>query len=71
MTATLYKYLKKFKDGIEKTIQESLAMGHIKSISTPFASSIVLVKKKDVKWRMCIYYQSLNKKTIKNRYPIS
>jgi hypothetical protein len=45
-------------------------MGYIRSSSSPFASSIVLVKKKDGTMRMCIDYRSLNKKTIKNRYPI-
>ena len=31
---------------------------------------MVLVKKKDRTLRMCIGYRVLNKKTIKNRYPI-
>ena len=44
-------------------------MGHIWPSSSPFASSVVLVKK-DGTMRMCIDYRTLNKKTIKNRYPI-
>jgi hypothetical protein len=45
-------------------------MGHIKPSSSSFASSVVLVLKKDGTMRMCIDYQALNKKTINNRYPI-
>jgi hypothetical protein len=45
-------------------------MGHMKPSNNPFASSVVLVLKKDGTMRMCIDYRALNKKTIKNRYPI-
>jgi hypothetical protein len=47
-----------------------LKMGHIRPISIPFSSSMVLVKKKDGTLQMGIDYKALNKKTIKNRYPI-
>jgi hypothetical protein len=67
---TPYRHPKKFKDEIEKAIKELLAMGHIRPNRSPFASSIVLVLKKDGTLRMCIDYRALNKKTIKNRYPI-
>ena len=45
-------------------------MGHIRPSKSPFASSVVLVKKKDGTLRMCIDYRLLNNKTIKNTYPI-
>jgi hypothetical protein len=67
---TPYRHPKKFKDEIEKTIKELLEMGHIRPSSSPFASSVVLVKKKDGTMRMCINYRALNKQTIKNKYPI-
>jgi hypothetical protein len=62
---TPYRHPKKFKDEIEKAIKELLDMGHIRPSSSPFTSSVVLVKKKDGTMRMCIYYRALNKKTIK------
>ena len=67
---TPYRQPYHFKEEIEKTIKELLSMGHIRPSSSPFASSVVLVKKKDGTMRMCIDYRALNKKTIKNRYPI-
>jgi hypothetical protein len=45
-------------------------MAHIRPSTSPFASSMVSVKKKDGTMRMCIDYKALNKKTIKKRYPI-
>jgi hypothetical protein len=67
---TPYRHPKKYKDEIEKVIKEILDMGHIRPSSSPFASSVVLVKKKDGMMRMCIDFRALNKKTIKNRYSI-
>lgn len=70
MMITPYCHPKKHKDEIEKAIKELLEMGHIRPSKSPFASAVVLVKKKDGTMRMCIDYRALNKKTIKNRYPI-
>jgi hypothetical protein len=44
-------------------------MGHIRTNTSPFASSVILVLKKDDTLRMCIDYKALNKKMIKNMYP--
>ena len=61
-----YIHPKKYKDEIEKANKELLEMGHIRPSSIPFASSVVLVKKKDGTMHMCIEFRALNKKTIKN-----
>eukprot|EP00253_Pinus_taeda_P009694 PITA_09694 len=66
---TPYRHPKAYRDEIEGAIQELLALGHIRPSTSPFASSVVLVKK-DGTLRMCIDYRALTKKTLKNRYPI-
>ena len=67
---TPYCHPKRLKDEIEKTIQELFDQGHIRPSKSPFASSVVLVKKKDGTLQMCIDCWMLNKRTIKNWYPI-
>jgi hypothetical protein len=66
MIATPYRHLKRFKEEIEKAIKELLEMGHIRPSSSPFASLVILMKKKDGTMRMCTDYRAPNKKTIKN-----
>jgi hypothetical protein len=51
-------------------IQEILQKGHIRPSSSPCGSLIVLVRKKDGTWRLCIDYRALKKITVRNRYPI-
>jgi hypothetical protein len=47
-----------------------LQQGIIQPINSPFASPILLVKKKDGTWRFCVDYRHLNNITVKNKYPL-
>lgn len=65
-----YRYSPLHKDEIERQAKELLAAGLIIPSSSPYASPVLLVQKKDVSWRFCVDYTKLNDITIKNRFPM-
>ena len=60
----------KDKDIEGKQIDEWLHEENIRPSKSEFASPIVIVKKKDGSHRICVDYRTLNKKIIKDIYPM-
>lgn len=58
------------KNALEEIIKELLQKGIIRLSHSPYSSPAILVKKKDMTWRLCIDYRRLNALNIKNKYPI-
>lgn len=65
-----YRYTPQQKDEIERQVQELLKNGVIQQSHSPFASPVLLVKKKDGEWRLCVDYRKLNAYTVKDKFPI-
>jgi hypothetical protein len=64
------RYSPLHKDEIEKQVKSLLQSGLITHSTSPFASLVLLVQKKDGSWRFCVDYRRLNSITIKNKFPM-
>jgi hypothetical protein len=58
------------KNEIEKMVQELLNAGVIHPSTSPYSSPVVMVLKNEGSWRMFHDFRSLNKLTIKDKFPI-
>ena len=57
-------------EAISSEVDKLLAQGVIEPASSPWASNVVLVRKRDGSYRCCIDYRQLNSVTIKDAYPV-
>ena len=67
----MYKSLVIENAEIKNQVQELLERGDIQASSPTCGSPIVLVPKKNGRWRMCVDYRELNRITIKNMYNLT
>lgn len=65
-----YRYPFYQKEEIERHVKDMLKSGVIRPSQSPYSSPILLVRKADGSWRMCVDYRALNKETVKDKYPI-
>ncbi|XP_054727437.1 uncharacterized protein LOC129237061 [Anastrepha obliqua] len=55
---------------VQAIIDELRQDGIIRPSNSPYASAIVLVRKKNGKIRLCVDYRALNKLTVRDNYPL-
>ena len=55
---------------VKEHIQKLLKRNVIQESYSPYASPIVLVRKKDSSLRLCVDYRQLNEKTVKDAFPL-
>jgi len=51
-------------------MEEMLEAGVVRPCKSSYSSPIVLVKKKDGTWMLCVDYRQLNKHTVVDKFPI-
>jgi hypothetical protein len=65
-----YRYTPAQKDDIEKQVAKLLQDQLIQVSTNPFASPVLLVKKKNGECRLCVDFRRLNAYTFKNKFPL-
>ena len=55
---------------ITRQVEDLCKRGLIEPADSPWSSPVVLVRRKDMKWRFCVDYRALNNVTCQDAYPL-
>jgi hypothetical protein len=61
-----YRMSHRQKNSVELLVKEMLKNSEIRT-SSPYSSPVILVRKKDKSWRLCVDFRGLNDMTIKKK----
>lgn len=65
-----YRLAEAEKDVLRGLVNNLLEAGIIRPSQSPFASPVIMVKKKTGQQRLCVDYRLVNKQTLKENYPL-
>lgn len=60
----------KEREELKKITDQLLTEGIVRHSNSPYASPVVLVRKKNGEYRKCVDYRTLNKLTIRDNFPL-
>lgn len=65
-----YRLAEPEKRALRGIVKDLLTNGIIQESSSPYASPVILVRKSNGEYRMCVDFRKLNAVTIKDKYPL-
>jgi hypothetical protein len=65
-----HRYPQLQKDELERQCRALEQQGLIKRSSLAFSAPVLLVKKSDGTWRLCVDYRAVNERTVKDKFLI-